>query len=491
MNLTPVIGLEIHIQLNTKTKLMCRSLNAYAPDDPNQYISPFNTGQPGALPVLNKVAVQKAIRFGVALGASIPEYIRFDRKNYFYPDLPAGYQISQFFHPIVQGGWLEFYTEDKNTGEFELTKIQLTRAHLETDAAKLIHAGGKTMVDFNRSGAPLIEVVSEPQLRSSSQAIAFVNELQLLARRIDISDGDMEKGQMRFDCNISLQTDQQKAAGELPKYKVEVKNINSVRALGRAIEYEIIRQTELLEAGQKPAQETRGWRDDLNKSESQRSKEEAHDYRYFPEPDLPIVQIRPQDIPTLAELPELPKAQRERYLQMGLSLQTTNTFVTQIEVGNYFDEVIGFSGEIDHLRKTIANIITVNLIAHSVKLDKPIDSLVSPNNLIALAKLFHEKKINNQGLQTALEVIIGQPELEAEEIVATRGLMQVTDDRALMAFVEVAIENNPQPVEQYKAGKAQALDFLVGQCMKESRGKGNPQRFRELLKENLGSPTEG
>lgn len=485
MKLTPVIGLEIHIQLNTKTKLMDRSLNEYAPDEPNKNISPFNTGQPGALPVLNKVAVQKAITLGVALGAKIPEFIRFDRKNYFYPDLPAGYQISQLAHPVVQGGSVEFYVEDKKTGEFEKYKVDITRAHLETDAAKLIHAGGKTLVDFNRSGAPLVEVVSEPQIRSSQQAIAFVNELQLLVRRINISGGDMEKGQMRFDCNISLQNEEQFANNILPSYKAEIKNINSVRALGRAIEFEIIRQKELLESGHIPAQETRGWRDDLNKSESQRSKEDAHDYRYFPEPDLPIVQIRPQDIPKLTDLPELPKAQRARYLAMGLSMQIANTFVTQASVGNFFDETIGSSSDLEPLSKTIANMIAGNLIACSIKTNKLLGDLISIKNLIALAKLFLDKTINNQALQTTLEILIENPEYEAQEIVATRGLMQVNDDTSLSAFVEVSIDNNPQVVEQYKSGKTQALDFLVGQCMKESRGKGNPTRFRELLIERL------
>ncbi len=485
MKFTPVIGLEIHVQLNTKTKLMCRSLNEYAPDDPNRHISPFNTGQPGALPVLNKAAVQKAILFGVAVGAKIPEYTRFDRKNYFYPDLPAGYQISQFTHPIVQGGSLSFYTEDKQTGEFTRHTVNLTRAHLETDAAKLIHVRGKTMVDFNRSGAPLIEIVTEPEIHSSAEAIAFVNELQLLVRRINISDADMEKGQMRFDCNISMQSEDQKERRELPPYKIEIKNINSVRALGRAIEYEIVRQTEILEQGQTPNQETRGWRDDLNKSEPQRTKEDAHDYRYFPEPDLPIIHIRPQDIPPLESLPELPDRQRQRYLAMGLSLQTANIFVNQIAVGNFFDEVIGSSSDLDEIRKTIANIITVNLIASSDKLQKPINELISIKNLIALARLFNQKKINNQGLQIALEILFENPEMEAEEIVATRGLMQVTDDTVLEAFVDIAIQNNPKVVEQYKQGKTQALDFLVGQSMKESKGKGNPQRFREILIEKL------
>ncbi len=484
MTFTPVIGLEIHVQLNTKTKLMCRSLNVYAPDEPNKYISPFNTGQPGALPVLNKEAVKKAIRFGVAVGGQIPEYIRFDRKNYFYPDLPAGYQITQYFHPIVQGGGLAFYLEDKQTGQLVEKMMHFHRAHLETDAAKLIHLNGKTMVDFNRSGAPLIEIVTEPEIRSSEEAIAFVTELQLLVRRIGISDGDMEKGQIRFDCNISLQTPEQRQQNQLPPYKIEVKNINSIRALGRAIEFEIQRQTQILQAGQLPSQETRGWRDDLNKSEPQRTKEEAHDYRYFPEPDLPIVQIRPQDIPTLSDLPELPMQQRKRYLNMGLNLATANIFVTQPKVGQFFDQAVQIANN-PSLSPTIANLITVNLLSLANKKDKPLEDLITPNNLVATAQLFYDKKINNQGVQIILENLADQPTASVNDIVSTYNLLQITDETTLSAFVDVVLEKHPQVVAQYQQGKTQALDFLVGQTMKESKGKADPQKIREILIKKL------
>ena len=487
MLFTPVIGLEIHVQLNTKTKLMCRSLNVYAPDEPNQYISPFNTGQPGALPVLNKEAVKKAIRFGVAVGGQIPEYIRFDRKNYFYPDLPAGYQITQYFHPIVQGGSLSFYLEDRKTGQLVEKTVHFHRAHLETDAAKLLHLNGKTMVDFNRSGAPLIEIVTEPEIRSSEEAIAFVNELQLLVRRLGISDGDMEKGQIRFDCNISLQTEEQKQQNQLPPYKVEVKNINSVRALGRAIEFEIQRQTKILQAGQLPSQETRGWRDDLNKSEPQRTKEEAHDYRYFPEPDLPIVQIRPQDVPNLNDLPELPTKQRKRYLNMGLSLTIANIFVTQANVGQFFDRVVQTLNNPD-LSLTIANLITVNLLSLANKTGKTIEDLITPTNLITTAQLFYDRKINNQGVQTILEKLSESPTSSVEDIINTYNLWQITDDTTIAAFVDIVLEKHPQVVAQYQQGKTQALDFLVGQTMKESRGKGNPQKIREILIQKLQTP---
>jgi aspartyl-tRNA(Asn)/glutamyl-tRNA(Gln) amidotransferase subunit B len=335
-----VIGLEIHVQLNTRTKLFCGCLNEYAPDEPNKNICPFCTGQPGALPVLNKAAVEKAIRFGIAVNAKIPETTRWDRKNYFYPDLPAGYQISQWENPVVEGGTINFLIENKETGEFTPSSVILTRAHLEADAGKMLHVGTKSLVDYNRSAAPLIEIVTEPVLTSSEQAMAFITELQILVRRIGISDADLEKGQMRFDCNLSLQTDQEFADRKLPKYRTETKNINSIRALGRAIEYEIKRQTQMLNDGQTPVQETRGWKDDLNKSVSQRSKEEAMDYRYFPEPDLPLLKITPEDINALSNLPELPSVQRQRYLDLGLSIQQSNTFVGNGSAGRLFDEVV-------------------------------------------------------------------------------------------------------------------------------------------------------
>jgi aspartyl-tRNA(Asn)/glutamyl-tRNA(Gln) amidotransferase subunit B len=335
-----IIGLEIHVQLNTKTKLFCSCTNEYCPDQPNKNICPFCTGQPGALPFLNKSAVEKAIKFGIAVGAKIPEITRWDRKNYFYPDLPAGYQISQYDNPIVDGGQIEFYIEDKNTGKYQKSSVILTRAHLEADAGKMIHVGTKSLVDFNRSACPLIEIVTEPVLRNSDQAMAFIAELQLLVRKIGISDCDLEKGQMRFDCNLSLQTEEQFANNTLPSYRTETKNINSIRALGRAIEYEIIRQKKLLEEGVIPVQETRGWKDDQNKSVSQRSKEDAMDYRYFPEPDIPLLQITPADIQSLSDLPVLPSVQREKYIEMGLNIQTANIFVSNSQASSLFDKTI-------------------------------------------------------------------------------------------------------------------------------------------------------
>jgi len=484
-----VCGIEVHVQLNTKTKLFCSCVNEYTPDDPNKNICEFCTGQPGSLPLLNAECVRKAIKLGVSLGSTIPEKTRWDRKNYFYPDLPTGYQISQFDNPVVEGGNIDFYIENKDTGEFSKSNVEITRAHLEADAAKLIHAGGKTMVDFNRCAAPLIEIVTEPCIHEVSQAMAFVNELQLLVRRLGISDADMDKGQMRFDCNISLQNAEQQKNDELPPYRVEVKNINSIRSMGRAMEFEIIRQEKILNDGNIPKQETRGWKDDEGVSVSQRNKEDAMDYRYFPEPDLQILEISRDEIPSIEDLVELPSVQRERYLKIGIPHQTTNTFVTQSSAGKVLDSVIDIADAgdeySDNVVITAANIIAVNLIAISIKDEKSIENLMSPSNIIDLAKLFDSKKISNSGLKKAIDFLITNPDLEAREIVATKGLMQVNDDTVLGAFVDLAIQNNPAPVEEYKSGKVQVIGFLIGQCMKESKGKGNPQKFGEILKKKM------
>jgi aspartyl-tRNA(Asn)/glutamyl-tRNA(Gln) amidotransferase subunit B len=479
-----IIGLETHIQLNTVTKLFCSCKNEYAPHQPNANICEFCTGQPGALPVLNRAAVEKAIQLGVALSATIPEITHWDRKNYFYPDLPSGYQISQYDEPIVQGGTISFYIENKENGVFEPSQVQITRAHLECDAAKLIHAGGKTMVDFNRSGCPLIEIVTEPVIYSKEQAMAYVNEMQLLVRTLGISDADMEKGQMRFDCNISLQNEQEQIQNKLPGYRSEIKNINSVRALGRAIEYEMSRQKELLDTGILPDQETRGWDDDKGVSTSQRSKEDAMDYRYFPDPDVLPLSIARSDIPDLTTLNELPSTRRERYLSAGLPMQIANIFVEKPEVGSLFDAANSHAAQ--SLTKTIAHIISGNILSlHESHPDTSFASLITPQDIATLAQLFQAEKINNKGLATALEQLAQNQNMSVDEILEKNSLLQLNDDTVLQAFVDAVIASNPIQVEQYRAGKDQVIGFLVGQCMKESHGKGNPQKFGDLLKSSL------
>jgi aspartyl-tRNA(Asn)/glutamyl-tRNA(Gln) amidotransferase subunit B len=485
----PVIGLEIHVQLNTMTKLFCSCKNDYDPEQPNTNICPFCTGQPGALPLLNKAAVEKAILFGIAVGAKIPEKTRWDRKNYFYPDLPSGYQISQYDNPIVVGGGLDFWVENKENGNFVSSFVELTRAHLEADAAKLQHIGNKSYVDFNRSCAPLIEIVTEPVITSSAQAMAFVSELQLLVRKLGISDGDMEKGQMRFDCNLSLQTKDQNDNSELPKYRTETKNINSIRALGRAIEFEIARQSKLLEQGITPEQETRGWKDDQNKSVTQRSKEDAMDYRYFPEPDLKILEIRPEDIPGIENLPVLPNQQRLEYMDIGLSVQIANTLVTNENLGDFFNNTLkqkqleNLSGD-KNLTITMGNLLTGVIFALILKNEKTIEGFLDEISFLKICKLFSSDKINNKAVQTILDqILLGENDID--KIIEENNLLQVTDTKTLLIIVERVLEQNQKVTEEYKSGKIQVIGFLVGQCMKEAKGSGNPKIFNDLLVEKL------
>jgi aspartyl-tRNA(Asn)/glutamyl-tRNA(Gln) amidotransferase subunit B len=479
MKLYPIIGLEIHVQLNTVTKLFCSCLNEYAPDQPNKNICPFCTGQPGALPVLNQAGVRKAMLFGQALGSTIPEKTRWDRKNYFYPDLPAGYQISQYDNPIVEGGVVNFFIEDKNTGQFTPSSVELTRAHLESDAAKLLHLGGKTMVDFNRSGAPLIEIVTEPVILNSGQAMAFVNELQTLVRKLGISDGDMDKGQMRFDCNLSLRTQEELDNGKLPNYRTETKNINSIRSLGRAIEYEIIRQTELLEQGIRPTQETRGWKDDLNKSVSQRSKEDAMDYRYFPEPDLQILEITQEDLLPKDQIPKTPHAYRQELVDLGLSVQIANTINDNSELTSIFESLTPIKNP-----KLLASILTGPIVSLSKFHDLPISKVITNTQLLELTELVESGQISNQNIIKLGELIKSENDKLAD-IAKTNNLIVVNDTALLSTIVEAVITNNPKIVEEYKSGKVSVIGFLIGQCMKEAKGQGNPKAFSELLNEKL------
>jgi aspartyl-tRNA(Asn)/glutamyl-tRNA(Gln) amidotransferase subunit B len=479
MKLYPIIGLEIHVQLNTVTKLFCHCLNEYAPDKPNKNICPFCTGQPGALPVINKQAVIKAMRFGQSIGSTIPEKTRWDRKNYFYPDLPAGYQISQYDNPIVEGGVIEFFVEDKNTGQFVESTVEMTRAHLESDAAKLMHLGGKTMVDFNRSGAPLVEIVTEPVITSSPQAMAFVNELQSIVRMLGISDGDMEKGQMRFDCNLSLRTQEEYDNGKLPKYRTETKNINSVRSLGRAIEYEIIRQTALLEEGKIPVQETRGWKDDLNKSVSQRSKEDAMDYRYFPEPDLQILEITQEDRMPVDKIPKLPQSIRKEIIAKGLTPQIANTIIDNPDIATIFNSI-----DDGNNTKTLVNILVGPLMSKSKLDDKTISSFISNDQIKELIDLVNTGKLSNQNITKVVDLITSKED-KVGVIAQNNNLIIVNDTALLTTIVDSVFEANTSQVEEYKSGKVAIIGYLIGQCMKAAKGQGNPKVFTEIIKAKL------
>lgn len=445
------VGLEVHAELSTKTKMFCDSANHPDEKRPNINVCPVCMGYPGTLPVINKEAVKSVLRLGVAVGGELADYTEFDRKNYFYPDIPKGYQISQYKHPLVKGG--------------ELTGIRLTRIHLEEDTAKSTHDSQLTtnncsLIDFNRAGVPLMELVTEPVIHNADEAVSFAKELQLLLQYIGISEANMEKGEMRIEANISLSKDDSFGT------KVEVKNINSFKAVGKAIEFEIKRQTELLEKGEKVVQETRGWDEDKEITFPQRLKESAHDYRYFPDPDLPKLYI--SEIPDLARtvlaksLPELPWQKRERLLNLGISKEHAEIYVTQREWGRMFDEVAVILEEPKLL------ILASNYITSDIK--KPI----SAENLAEVISMVSSGDISSRGAKDILKIVQDEGS-SPRQIAEEKNLIQESDREALRKIVEeVMKENSGAP-----------LQFLVGQAMKKSGGKANPQILTELFQDLL------
>ena len=470
-----VIGLEVHAQLKTKSKI-------FAPDgtefgkEPNSETSPITLGMPGVLPVLNKEAVNMGILTGLALNCTIPPRCKFDRKQYFYPDLPKGYQISQYDEPICVGGYLEIKGK----------KIGITRAHLEEDAGKLVHAGADglagssySLVDLNRAGTPLLEIVSEPDMRSSEEARAYMEELRNIVRYIGVCDGNLEEGSMRCDANISIMPKGSKEFGT----RAEIKNVNSFSALQRAIEYEIDRQIEIVEEGGKVVQETRLWDDNSRETRSMRGKEDAHDYRYFPEPDLMPLEISREWVEEIrSKMPELPSQKRERYQGLGLSEYDASVIVEQMSLALFFDKVL----ELGANPKTAVNFIMGEIAAYlkEEKLDIT-ETKLTPENLAELISLIEKKTIsNNIGKQIIIDMLKeGTP---AKEIVEKKGLRQITDSSAIKEICQKVVDANPNQVAAYKGGKVQLFGFFVGQVMKETKGRANPQAVNELLKEILG-----
>ncbi|MDP2676412.1 MAG: Asp-tRNA(Asn)/Glu-tRNA(Gln) amidotransferase subunit GatB [bacterium] len=493
MGYQPTIGLEIHAELKTKTKMFCDSLNDPNEAHPNINVCPVCMGHPGILPVANKEAIRHVLRIGLALDGTISEYSQFDRKNYFYPDLPKGYQISQYKHPFVEHGKLYLSKVQK--------EIRITRVHLEEDAGKLVHEKQATLVDFNRAGVPLMEMVTEPDFTSASEVREFSEEFQRLLRYLGASDADMEKGQLRIEANISLlpaDNFQTNANDQTSKIKlgtkVEVKNLNSFRAVERAITYEIKRQGELLEKGEKVTQETRGWDEEKQKTFSQRSKEEAHDYRYFPEPDLPPVYPHKEfDIEILkAELPELPYQRRARLTaEYGLSddalimaLDDT-AFLAFLEAGlsELSEWVTG--GNKEKIKKTALNYLTSDL--RGIVKEKEIpwgELLVTPENFAELIKMIHANEVSSR---VAKDVLLEMVEKggDPSQIVDEKGLRQVSDTGELEKIIKKIIEENPDAVADIKKGKENAFKFLVGQTMRATKGSANPAMLQELLKKML------
>lgn len=472
-----VIGLEVHVQLGTNTKIFSVAPNAFG-EGPNTLVTPLCLGMPGTLPVLNKGAVELAVKAGLALHCSIRPVSVFARKNYFYPDLPKGYQISQYDQPINEHGWLEI------TVDGETKRIGITRAHLEEDAGKSIHEGFKdsskySYVDLNRCGAPLIEIVSEPDMRSADEAYAYLTELKLAMQFAGVSNCDMEKGQLRCDANVSVRPKGQEAFGT----KVEIKNLNSFRFVKMAIDYEVARQVGVIESGGTIVQETRLYNVASGETVSMRSKEHAHDYRYFPEPDLLPLRIRKEWLAAIkADMPELPADRRKRFVaELGLREYDAQVLTATRELADYFEEAARVSGN----PKTAANWVTGDVLGALKSAGKEIgESPVSAAQLGELLSLIEKGEISGK---LAKEIFAKMLETgdSAPAIIEREGLKQISDSGELERIVDAVVAGNPAQVAQYKGGKTTVIGFFVGQVMKASRGQANPQAVNEILRRKL------
>ena len=473
-----VIGLEIHAQLATKSKIFSSAATTYGAA-PNTQACAVDIGLPGVLPVLNQEAVKMAIKFGLAIGAKLTERSIFSRKNYFYPDSPKGYQISQFELPIVGTGELAIELED---GTEKI--IGVTRAHLEEDAGKSMHEDfhGQTGIDLNRCGTPLLEIVSEPDMRSAKEAVAYMKKIHSLVRYIQICDGNMQEGSFRCDANVSVRPSGQETLGT----RSELKNINSFRNVERAINIEVERQIDLIEDGGKVVQETRLYDADKNETRSMRSKEEANDYRYFPDPDLlPLVLDQKMIEEVRASMPELPKAKCDRFITtLGLSLYDASVLTSSREMADYFEAVLASANNNDS--KACANWVTVELSGALNKAGLEIDqSPVSAQQLGGLLARISDNTISGKIAKKIFEVLWAGEGDDADSIIEDKGLKQVTDINALGTLINEVIANNPAQLEQYLAGKEQLLGFFVGQVMQASKGKANPAQVNDLLKAKL------
>ncbi len=476
MSLIPTIGLEVHVQLNTKTKIFCACAVRFG-DQPNSNVCPVCLGLPGVLPVLNREVFKLGLRAVVALGGEPSERVKFDRKNYYYPDLPKGYQISQFDQPIGRGGFVEIETK---TGP---KRVRLNRLHLEEDAGKLLHDQSPTssLVDLNRAGTPLAEIVSEPDLDSADEAYAYLTNLKAILRSIGVSECDMEKGQLRCDANVSVRKSKSEPLGT----KVEVKNLNSFKAVKAAIEHEIERQTAALGKGEKLFQETRLWDDGKEKTFTMRSKEEAHDYRYFPEPDLVPFTLTKEAIEEARKsLPELPKAKKERFVsQFQLSDYDAALLTSQKEVADFFEKTVG---EFKLEPKSAANWITGPVFAYLGEKNLAIDgTALSPKLLARTAGLVQAGKMSFQAAKEKVLPLVMETGRCPEEIMNEKGLAQVSDDGALDGWIAEVVAANEKVVNEFKSGKDGAVMFLVGQVMKKSGGKANPGKVQERLRQRL------
>ena len=473
----PVIGLEVHVQLATNTKIFCACPTSFGAP-PNTNVCPVCLGLPGALPVLSRAAVEMAVKAALALNCQVRPMSRFARKNYFYPDLPKGYQISQYELPLAEHGWLELRLDDS------VKRIGVTRVHLEDDAGKSLHEGFRdsdrcTYVDLNRCGTPLIEIVSEPDMRGSDEAFAYLTDLKLLMQFVEVSSCDMEKGHLRCDANVSVRPRGASKFGT----KAEVKNLNSFRFLKQALDYEIQRQVALIESGGQVAQETRLYNPDTGETAGMRSKEHAHDYRYFPEPDLLPLKVSGGWLAKLtAGMPELPPARRKRLVESyGLREYDAQVLTLNRALSDYYERVVASGGD----ARLAANWVTGDLMAVLKAQDKEItESPVSAAHLGELVALIAAGEISGKLAKEIFASMAAGGE-SPRAIIEREGLKQISDTGALGAVIEEVIAANPKQVEQYKGGKAAVLGFLVGQVMKATKGQANPQAVNQLLKEKL------
>ncbi len=476
-----IIGLETHIQLNTASKMFCSCSADYANAAPNSHNCPVCLGMPGVLPVINAKAIESIVKFGLALNCHIPEYSKFDRKNYFYPDLVKGYQISQYDLPVCVNGWVEIIVGG------EVKKIGITRVHQEEDTGKLVHMTSSdgeryTLVDYNRCGVPLMECVSEPDIRSAEEARAYLTKIRQIVRWLGIGTGNMEDGAMRCDANISIMPKGSKEWGT----KVEIKNMNSISNVFDAIKFELVRQAEELKAGHKITQHTRGWDETKLETVFQRNKENSHDYRYFPEPDLPPLQLSPEYVKSIGDtLPEMPEVRQNRFVNdFSLSRYEAEVLTSERQVADWFEAALGDKKTPAHA-KAASNWILNELFARLKETGQELGQVgIKPGQLAELIELVEKGTINNNTAKLVFGKMFATGK-NAGEIVMEENLGQISDEGAIAAVVSQVIDGNPKAVSDYKGGNLNTINFLIGQVMKAMSGKANKDVVRALFEEKL------